>query len=147
MTGGKDSKGAGYGRPPEHTRFRKGQSGNPKGRPRGTKNFETDLREELGEKIPVREGDRYLRVSKQRAVIKALVSRALKGDARAAGQIIGLVAKHLGVAEDLSAATELSTQDRAALDRFVERYVSSQSENSHGDHEVSNSTHGTGDTE
>jgi hypothetical protein len=52
MTGTKDGNGVGYGRPPEHTRFRKGHSGNPKGRPKGTRNLLTDVQEELAERIP-----------------------------------------------------------------------------------------------
>ncbi len=45
-TGGYD---VGYRKPPKHTRFKPGQSGNPRGRPKGTKNLKTDLIEELGE--------------------------------------------------------------------------------------------------
>jgi hypothetical protein len=41
----------GYGRPPKHTRFRKGQSGNPKGRPKGAKAFNTIVRETLTTKL------------------------------------------------------------------------------------------------
>src|ERR1700742_2968486 len=52
------SDGVGYKRPPKHTQFRPGQSGNPKGRPKGTQNLKSDLREELGEIVRVREGDR-----------------------------------------------------------------------------------------
>ena len=44
----------GYRKPPKHTRFKPGQSGNLRGRPKGTKNLKTDLMEELGEKILIR---------------------------------------------------------------------------------------------
>ena len=67
----------GYGKPPKHTQFEPGQSGNPRGRPKGTKNLKTDLMEELGEKILVREGEQARRVSKQRAVVMALVAPML----------------------------------------------------------------------
>lgn len=83
----------GYGKPPKHAQFRQGQSGNPKGRPAGTKNLETDLAEELAEKISVREGERTVKISKQRGIIKSLVARTLKGDARAATTLIGLMSR------------------------------------------------------
>jgi hypothetical protein len=68
----------GYGKPPERTRFKKGKSGNPKGRSKGAKNLKTDLIEELQENITVREGDRTVRISKQRAIVKTLVAKTLK---------------------------------------------------------------------
>jgi hypothetical protein len=46
----------GYGKPPGHSRFKKGQSGNPKGRLSGTRNLKSDLNEELQESVMVREG-------------------------------------------------------------------------------------------
>ena len=67
----------GYGRPPRHSRFKKGQSGNPKGRVNGTKNLKTDLNEELQETILVREGTRAIRISKQRAIVKTLIANTL----------------------------------------------------------------------
>ncbi len=81
--GGSGGYEVGYGKPPKHTRFQPGQSGNPRGRPKGTKNLKTDLMEELREKIVVREGDRSQKVSKQRALLKSVVNRAIQGDARA----------------------------------------------------------------
>lgn len=113
----------GYGRPPKASRFKPGQSGNPRGRPKGAKNLATDLAEELGETIRIREGDRELRVSKQRAMLKALVAKALKGDARAASLLIALVAQ---ATDELPAAGErvaapLPDADRHILDDFLAR--------------------------
>jgi hypothetical protein len=70
----------GYRRPPKATRFKPGQSGNPKGRPRGSANLATDLAAELNEQITVREGGQAQRVNKQRALIKSLMAKALQGD-------------------------------------------------------------------
>jgi hypothetical protein len=113
----------GYKRPPVHTRFVAGRSGNPKGRPKGTRNLETDLREELAEQIPIREGERSLRVSKQRALLKALLAKALKGDTRAAAIVLQLVAKVIAPeeAEAASPSDEVTGDDLAILERFLAR--------------------------
>ena len=112
----------GYGRPPAHTRFRKGQSGNAKGRPKRTKNLKTDLSEELSETIRIREGDREYPISKQRAVLKALVAKAVKGDMRAATSLISLCARLFGVAEP-EEEQPLSEPDQRLLDEFVEQEI------------------------
>ena len=87
---GKDYK-IGYGKPPEHSRFAKGRSGNPKGRPKGRKNLETDLDEMLGEKITIREGDQTRKVSKQLGFLLSLHARAVKGHGRSDIILLGLI--------------------------------------------------------
>jgi hypothetical protein len=72
----------GYKRPPVHTRFKPGQSGNPSGRPKGRQNLQTLFHRILNEQISLREGDRIRKVSKAEAVMRGLVIGAMKGDAR-----------------------------------------------------------------
>ena len=110
----------GYGKPPKHTRFKPGQSGNPKGRPKGTKNLKTDLIEELGEKILVREGDQARQVSKQRAVVKTLMARTLKGDTRAASLLLSMMMRLLDTGEESDSHDAPLQEDEIALLRDFE---------------------------
>jgi len=80
----------GYKQPPRSTQFKPGQSGNPAGRPKGVKNLATDLKEELEELITISEDGKPLQITKQRAMIKTLMARALKNDSRASSVLIGL---------------------------------------------------------
>ena len=108
----------GYRKPPKATQFKKGQSGNPQGRPKGVKNLTTDLKEELEEKILISESGQTLEVTKQRAMLKALLAKALKGDSRAATALITL---KLGLEQSENANTaeeHLSDDDRALLESF-----------------------------
>ncbi len=118
-----DDDSVGYKKPPKHTQFKPGQSGNPKGRPKGTKNLATDLSEELSEKIVVTEGGKQLEISKQRAMIKSLLAKALRGDTRAATVLLKLLIDAEQASTRNEIAEELSDEDQAILARFAERVI------------------------
>jgi Family of unknown function (DUF5681) len=83
----------GYAKPPKATQFKKGTSGNPRGRPKGSLNLASDLTAELGENITIREDGRPRKVSKQRALINSLMAKALQGDVRATASLLALYAR------------------------------------------------------
>ena len=81
----------GYGKPPRHSGFQKGRSGNPKGRPKGSKNFATLLTEALDEKVQVTEDGKRRRIAKRELVIKQLVNKSAAADLRAIKQLTDIV--------------------------------------------------------
>ena len=70
----------GYRRPPAAGQFKKGSSGNPKGRPKGSSNFMTVLVQEMDQKIVVTENGKKKSMTRLKAVVKRIVAGALQGD-------------------------------------------------------------------
>ena len=104
-----------YKKPPRHTRFRPGQSGNPLGRPK-TRSLAEDLAVELAVQVEVRdENGAPIRVSKQLAIAKTLIAGALKGDWRATQMIVSLAPP-----SDASGTDPLS-ESSDIVDELVER--------------------------
>ncbi len=113
----------GYGKPPKSGQFKPGQSGNPKGRPKGAKNFKTELEEELLEKIQIKEQGRFLKVSKQRAMLKAMTARAVQGDARAATVLANMIYRLLPGDDQIEEFEDLTDADKAILERFEQKVL------------------------
>ena len=83
----------GYGKPPEHSRFPEGQSGNPQGRPRGAKNLKTLFEEALQAQVTVTENGRRLRISKLEAAFLRLANGASRGDPKSIQTVLGLLSE------------------------------------------------------
>ena len=113
----------GYCKPPKDTRFKAGQSGNPKGRPRGARNLRTAVREALQEKVEVREGGRMRKISKMDAIIQVTINKGLKGDPKGLAAIVQL-ARMTGLMDeepDTAANDNLSAQDQDIIADFLAR--------------------------
>lgn len=80
----------GYRKPPRHTRFKPGQSGNPKGRPRRAKSLNTIARESLTQHVMVRTSNGSKKISRIEAVLHKLVEQAMKGNPRALAELMKL---------------------------------------------------------
>ncbi len=85
----------GHGRPPKHTRFRKGQSGNPKGRPKGTRNRKSIVREIMERRVTVRENGISRTVTVADAAIEKLIAKSLNGTVNDLVKTIQLFAKYV----------------------------------------------------
>jgi hypothetical protein len=82
-----DQYEVGYGKPPVHTRFQKGRSGNPSGRRARQLTHDELVADELRKKITITEGGESQRITKQQAIAKRLVQKAMQGDLKAYKQI------------------------------------------------------------
>lgn len=78
----------GYGKPPKEYQFKKGQSGNKKGRPKNSKNTYVLLDEILSQTIPITENGKLMHISKRNAVLIQLVNKAVKGDLKATNALL-----------------------------------------------------------
>jgi Family of unknown function (DUF5681) len=117
MSEGQDRDGqyeVGYRKPPKHTRFQKGRSGNPRGRPRGSKGWITLVREAVTAKVEVRENGRPLRtITKLEAAVTQVVNRAATGDLRALALLLGNPAAYKALEPILSRANSTLAFEKA----------------------------------
>ena len=111
----------GYGKPPKHTRFKPGQSGNPKGRPKGVRNLSKLIEEELSCRVSLKENGRTRHVTKQTAFVKSFVNYAVKGEPSAQKQLLSIMAAMEISAEARKAGTPSTDEDLKILQEAFER--------------------------
>ena len=117
----------GYGKPPLHTRFQKGKSGNPKGRPRGRKNMSTLLSSALNASIVVVANGRRRKITKREAIVTQLVNKSAAADLKAT-QIVLAMLRELESQDDGSADPAVFTE----ADHEIIRRIQARLRNENG---------------
>ena len=110
---------ASYRRPPKETQFKKGQSGNPKGRPKGIRNLSAALTQILNENVTVKRRGRTITATKLEAAVRQLVDKAIDGDARVLAQLLAEIHKREAKAEE--ADDSLDSADRETIKALYAR--------------------------
>jgi predicted flavoprotein YhiN len=123
MTDKSDSNEVGYGKPPHNTQFKKGQSGNSKGRPKGQPNLATVLEKALREKVVVNENGQRKIVTKLDAAMKQAVNKAAAGDLRALQLLTALIrSAEERPAEATIGSVAMTEVDQKVMQRFLLRF-------------------------
>jgi hypothetical protein len=104
----------GYGKPPKHTRFKPGQSGNPKGRKPSSKNVMTLLEQTLFDTVKVRENGKVRHVPAILACLLNLRNQAIKSDPKAMDRYIRLATLFQSAQTESSSRTAPEAVDQAA---------------------------------
>ncbi len=110
----------GYGKPPKTGQFKPGQSGNPKGRPKKSKNSAVLLNLELDQRIVIQENGKKRTITKREAILKQLVNGAMSGNIHKITLITKLV--------DQTTEPEPfvpNEQDEAELRQVLEEFIAS----------------------
>ena len=101
----------GYMKPPKSGQFQPGQSGNPKGRPSGSKNTHKLLDEIVNEKIQMTKNGRPVRIRKKQAMLLQATNKAVQGDLRALQTLLPMMTAADDRNEQLAKVAEAIRQD------------------------------------
>lgn len=95
---------------------------------KGVRSLKADLQAELAEQITLQVGGREIRISKQRAMIKSMVAKAIRGDQRqrAASKVYELFLQLLGAEPGVQDSAAISAEDQAILTAFMARQIKDQ---------------------
>jgi hypothetical protein len=123
MSNRKRSKSAdyvvGYRRPPKATQFTKGKSGNPKGRPRGSRPVGAILQEIIQQKVSVTEGGKTRRIPALEVMLRRLANDAMRSDQRAIKLLLSLVDRYAESPETALQLRDMLAEDEAILAQYL----------------------------
>ena len=115
------SYAVGYGRPPKATQFEKGVSGNPKGRPKGSRTVGALLQDILQQKIAVTENGRTRRLPALEVILRRLANDAMRSEPRALKLLLALYDRYGELPETNLRLDEILAEDREILSNFLNR--------------------------
>lgn len=104
----------GFKKPPAHSRWKPGQSGNPRGRPKRKRDFDTLIDDELGQTLRINENGQSRTLTKREIIIKGLVNDAMKGDPKARRMILPILMQQQTIE-----TFEPDPEDRAAFEQLI----------------------------
>lgn len=122
----RDDYEIGKGKPPKSTQFAPGRSGNPNGRPKGRKNYATEIDEIMKARVPVTENGRSRMVTCREALLLRLRKKALEGDGRSMDRFLELAASHAAEEAANGAERKLNSDENEILARFIEHWQARQ---------------------
>ena len=127
----------GYCNPPERTRFKKGQSGNPQGRPKGALNLATVLGRTMRERVVVNENGKRKSITKLEAAFKQLSNKAASGELKAVQLLSALVrsAEDRAVQATVSKSNLEEEVEEKVFLGILERFEAARKENQRGSNE------------
>jgi hypothetical protein len=123
-----DSYEVGYKKPPSSTRFTKGQSGNPKGRPKGAKNLANLLFKIGRERVRVQVNGRPRTITKLEAILLQLANKAISGEDRAAREILHLHSLYEGSEQSGTEEVDLHERDQTVMQSILKRIQQSENQ-------------------
>jgi hypothetical protein len=127
----------GFGKPPSERRFQKGRSGNPKGRPKGSKNLATIVLKESRQKVRINSSRGTRTVTKAEATVMQVANKSIQGDLRAAREFIDLIGHSEENAISGTGSLQISELDRQVMENLRRRMTGLQSASMKPNQEVS----------
>jgi Family of unknown function (DUF5681) len=109
----------GYGRPPVATQFKKGESGNPKGRPKGSRTVGAVLQDILQQRIPVTENGKTRRLPALEVMLRRLANDAMRNEPVALKLMLSLFDRYGESPESGIRLDEVLAEDKAILANFL----------------------------
>jgi Family of unknown function (DUF5681) len=109
----------GYRRPPRACQFQPGQSGNPRGRPKGSRSVGAILRDILKQKVAVTENGKTRHLAALEVMLRRLVNDAMRSDAKAMKLLLALVDRYAETTEAKVQLGELLAEDQAILEQYL----------------------------